>query len=112
MAGNVAGHDRVVKRRGAAGVDAAADVGREFALDQLRDAAVKLLAMKAGWQVRRLLGFGHPVLIFVDEPGLAESAGLASAEGGEDRMGQLLHEMRLQRAALERLAGAGSGDAE
>jgi hypothetical protein len=48
----------------------------------------------------------------IDEPGLAESAGLASAEGGEDRMGQLIHEMRLQRAALERLAGLGSGDAE
>jgi len=38
---------------------------------QLRDAAVKLLAMKARWQVRRLLRFKHPVLIFVDEPGLA-----------------------------------------
>ena len=48
----------------------------------------------------------------IDEPGLAESAGLASAEGGEDRMGQLIHEMRLQRAALERLAGLGSEDAE
>ncbi len=48
----------------------------------------------------------------IDEPGLAESADLASAEGGEDRMGQLIHEMRLQRAALERLAGLGSGDAE
>ena len=48
----------------------------------------------------------------IDEPGLAESAGLASAEGGEDRMAQLIHEMRLQRAALERLAGLGSGDAE
>jgi len=39
--------------------------------EQLRDAAVKLLAMKARWQVRRLLRFKHPVLIFVDEPGLA-----------------------------------------
>ena len=38
---------------------------------QLRDAAVKLLAMKARWQVRRLLQFEQPVLIFVDEPGLA-----------------------------------------
>jgi hypothetical protein len=35
---------------------------------QLRDAAVKLLAMKARWQVRRLLRFKQPVLIFVDEP--------------------------------------------
>jgi methionine synthase II (cobalamin-independent) len=38
---------------------------------QLRDAAVKLLALKARWQVRRLLQFKQPVLIFVDEPGLA-----------------------------------------
>jgi methionine synthase II (cobalamin-independent) len=37
---------------------------------QLRDAAVKLLAMKARWQVRRLRQFKQPVLIFVDEPGL------------------------------------------
>jgi len=39
--------------------------------EQLRDAAVKLLAMKARWQVRRLLRFKRPVLMFVDEPGLA-----------------------------------------
>ena len=38
---------------------------------QLRDAAVKLLAMKARWQVRQLLQFKQAVLIFVDEPGLA-----------------------------------------
>jgi methionine synthase II (cobalamin-independent) len=44
---------------------------------QLRDAVVKLLAMKARWQVRRLLRFKQPVLIFVDEPGLA---GFGSAE--------------------------------
>jgi methionine synthase II (cobalamin-independent) len=44
---------------------------------QLRDAAVKLLAMKARWQVRQLLRFAHPVLLFVDEPGLA---GFGSSE--------------------------------
>ena len=38
---------------------------------QLRDAVVKLLAMKARWQVRRLLHFKQPVLVFFDEPGLA-----------------------------------------
>jgi len=38
---------------------------------QLRDAAVKLLAMQARWQVRRLSRLKQPVLIFVDEPGLA-----------------------------------------
>lgn len=36
-----------------------------------RDAAVKLLAMKARWQVRRLQSLGAPVMLFVDEPALA-----------------------------------------
>ena len=47
---------------------------------QMRDALVKLLAMKARWQVRRLLHFTQPVIIFVDEPGLAGfgSAGFTS----------------------------------
>lgn len=36
-----------------------------------RDAAVKLLAMKARWQVRRLKSLGVPVIVFVDEPALA-----------------------------------------
>ncbi|MGB8334820.1 MAG: hypothetical protein WCE56_10025 [Desulfobacterales bacterium] len=38
---------------------------------QLRDAAVKLLALKAVWQVRRLSDSGRPVIIFFDEPALA-----------------------------------------
>jgi hypothetical protein len=38
---------------------------------QLRDAAVKLLALKAVWQVRRLSECGRPVIIFFDEPALA-----------------------------------------
>jgi methionine synthase II (cobalamin-independent) len=38
---------------------------------QLRDAAVKLLALKAVWQVRRLAQPGRPVIIFFDEPALA-----------------------------------------
>jgi hypothetical protein len=42
-----------------------------FYNEQLRDAAVKLLAMKARWQVQQLKRFGRPVLIFFDEPGLA-----------------------------------------
>lgn len=44
---------------------------------QLRDAAVKLLALKAAWQVRRLSAFGRPVIIFCDEPALA---GFGSSE--------------------------------
>lgn len=42
-----------------------------FYNEQLRDAAVKLLAQKARWQVRNLSKFGCPVIIFFDEPALA-----------------------------------------
>lgn len=36
-----------------------------------RDAAVKLLALKAAYQVRTLKVFGYPVIVFLDEPALA-----------------------------------------
>ncbi len=41
--------------------------------DNLRDMMVKLLCLKARWQVRHLkkLGCPHPPLIFIDEPGMA-----------------------------------------
>jgi methionine synthase II (cobalamin-independent) len=39
--------------------------------DQLRDIAVKQIAMKARWQVSRMKNFGVPVIVFLDEPGLA-----------------------------------------
>ena len=42
-----------------------------FYNEQLRDAAIKLLALKARWQVRRLATVGRPVIIFCDEPALA-----------------------------------------
>jgi methionine synthase II (cobalamin-independent) len=45
--------------------------------DQLRDAAVKLLALKARWQVQQLSSFNRPVIIFFDEPALA---GFGSSE--------------------------------
>ena len=48
-----------------------------FYSDQLRDAAVKLLAFKAAWQADRLARFQVPVLIFFDEPALA---GFGSSE--------------------------------
>lgn len=44
---------------------------------QLRDAAVKLLAMKARWQVRVLAKLNRPVIVFLDEPALA---GFGSSE--------------------------------
>jgi methionine synthase II (cobalamin-independent) len=45
--------------------------------EQLREAAVKHLAMKARWQVRQLSQFERPVIIFIDEPALA---GFGSSE--------------------------------
>lgn len=39
--------------------------------DRIRDAAVKLLALKARWQVRQLSKFGCPVILFLDEPAMA-----------------------------------------
>jgi methionine synthase II (cobalamin-independent) len=37
---------------------------------QLREAAAKLLALRARWQVRQLAACGLPVLLFVDDPAL------------------------------------------
>ncbi len=48
-----------------------------FYHDGLRDAAVKLLALKAAWQAKVLSRVGVPVVIFIDEPALA---GFGSSE--------------------------------
>ncbi|MDY6789892.1 MAG: hypothetical protein SWH54_01370 [Thermodesulfobacteriota bacterium] len=48
-----------------------------FYNEQLRDVAIKLLALKARWQVRQLSKFKRPVIIFFDEPALA---GFGSSE--------------------------------
>jgi len=48
-----------------------------FYQEQLRDAAVKMLAIKAGWQVEKLSQCQVPVIIFFDEPALA---GFGSSE--------------------------------
>ncbi len=46
--------------------------GRAIFYDpQTRDAAIKLLALKARWQVRVLSKLGRPVILFIDEPALA-----------------------------------------
>jgi hypothetical protein len=42
-----------------------------FYQDALRDAAVKMLALKAAWQAKTLGRLGVPVIIFIDEPSLA-----------------------------------------
>jgi methionine synthase II (cobalamin-independent) len=38
---------------------------------QLRDVSVRLLALRARWQVRRLAAVGRPVLLFIDDPAIA-----------------------------------------
>ncbi len=38
--------------------------------ERVRDAAVRLLAMRARWQTRRLVGAGGKAVVFVDEPAL------------------------------------------
>jgi methionine synthase II (cobalamin-independent) len=48
-----------------------------FYNEQLRDAAVKLLALKAVWQINRYTELGHNAIIFIDEPALA---GFGSSE--------------------------------
>ncbi len=45
--------------------------------DTLRDAGVKLIALKAAWQAARLGEIARPVIIFIDEPALA---GFGSSE--------------------------------
>jgi len=61
--------------------------------EQIKDAAVKLLALKARWQARELSQFGCPVIIFIDEPGLA---GFGSSEFitiSQDEIAQNLEEV-------------------
>ncbi len=41
-----------------------------FYNEQLRDAAVKLISQKAGWQAKKMAEFKCPVIIFFDEPAL------------------------------------------
>ncbi len=48
-----------------------------FYNDQTRDVLVKLLALKAGWQVDKLAAAGLPVILFLDEPAMA---GFGSSE--------------------------------
>jgi methionine synthase II (cobalamin-independent) len=48
-----------------------------FYNDQVRDAAVKLLSLKAVWQIQQLAAFHAPVIIFIDEPALT---GFGSSE--------------------------------
>jgi len=58
--------------------------------EQTRDAAIKLIAMKARWQVRQLAIFGVPVVIFFDEPSLAGFGSSEFISLSQDAVGQCL----------------------
>lgn len=42
-----------------------------FYNDQLREAAIKMLALKAAYQARRMAAIARPAIVFFDEPGLS-----------------------------------------
>lgn len=64
-----------------------------FYNEQVRDAAVKLLALKAGWQVRTLSKFGCPVIVFIDEPALAGFGSSAFISISQDEVAACLNEV-------------------
>ena len=61
--------------------------------EQLKDAAVKLLALKSRWQVKQLSGFGSPVIIFFDEPALAGFGSSGFIGVSRDEIAQSLEEV-------------------
>jgi methionine synthase II (cobalamin-independent) len=61
--------------------------------EQVKDAAVKLLALKSRWQVKRLSGFGAPVIIFFDEPALAGFGSSGFIGISRDAIAQSLEEV-------------------
>jgi methionine synthase II (cobalamin-independent) len=60
---------------------------------QIRDAAVKLLAMKARWQAEQLTQFQRPVIIFFDEPGLAGYGSSEFTSVSREEVGQCFEEV-------------------
>ena len=60
---------------------------------QIRDAAVKLLAMRARWQAERLAEFQRPVIIFFDEPALAGFGSSEFTSISREEVGQSIEEV-------------------
>lgn len=61
--------------------------------ERMRDVLVKLLAMKARWQIHHLKSFACPVIIFVDEPALAGFGSSAFISISEELIQSLLKEV-------------------
>lgn len=73
--------------------------------DELRDMAVKHLAMKAAWQTRELAVFGKPVMVFFDEPALAGFGSSAFLTITREAVMDALNEMSLAVHAEGGLSG-------
>jgi methionine synthase II (cobalamin-independent) len=61
--------------------------------EQIKDAAIKLLALKARWQVQQLNQFNRPVFIFLDEPALAGFGSSEFISISRDEIAQSLKEV-------------------
>jgi len=61
--------------------------------EQLRDAAIKILALKAKWQVKQLSQFNRPVIMFLDEPALAGFGSSEFISISKDEVRQSLEEV-------------------
>ena len=72
---------------------------------QIKDAAVKLLALKSRWQARELGRFGCPVIIFIDEPGLAGFGSSEFISISRDEIAESLEEVITAVHAEDGLAG-------
>ena len=64
-----------------------------FYNEQVRDAAVKLLALKARWQVRMLSKFKLPAIVFLDEPALAGFGSSAFISMSREEVAACLNEV-------------------
>ncbi len=68
--------------------------GRAIFYDEkIRDAAIKLLSQKAGWQVRKFSQLNCPVMIFIDEPALTGFGSSALIGIGRDEVSASLEEV-------------------
>jgi methionine synthase II (cobalamin-independent) len=80
--------------------------GRALFYDQqLREVAVKLLAMKARWQVEKLSRFNCPVIIFIDEPALAGFGSSEFISIGREEISACLNEVVAAIHSVGGLAG-------
>lgn len=61
--------------------------------DQVRDLVLKILALKAKWQVEKLATHGVPAIVFIDEPALAGFGTSAFMTISHDEVKQALSEV-------------------